>query len=77
MEKRLPGWVDRRRPVGSNYSHIGLDQLRRVRPLCSPVALSFLYQLLRRMLGLERALREFVEHYNHEREGCNLSIRQL
>jgi hypothetical protein len=41
------------------------------------VALSFLYQLLRRMLGLERALREFVEHYNHEREGCNLSIRQL
>jgi len=44
-------------PVGSNYSHTGLDQLRRARPCCSPVTLSFVYQLLRRMFGLVRAHR--------------------
>jgi hypothetical protein len=44
-------------PVGSNYSHVGLDQLLRCRPGCSTVALSFLYQLLRRLLGLVRAHR--------------------
>src|ERR1019366_5281785 len=42
-------------PEGSDYSHVGLDQLRRVRPCCSTVTLSFLYQLLRRLLGLVRA----------------------
>jgi hypothetical protein len=42
---------------GSVYSPMGLDQLRRARPCCSPLAVSFLYQLVPRLLATLRVHR--------------------